>query len=292
MNDRIPGTIPLVAHKTILTPTSGFLRSGFTHTINAYQGCAFAGALCGTFCYAQHNIWITKGRRWGLYGAKHGAAAAYQRDHDRVRNPRRGEPRPLRIYMSSTTDPYLPQEKSLELTRGLLEAMIERPPDVLVIQTHHPLIARDADLIEALSHRCSLWISITIETDMDPVPGFPGHASPPARRLEVLQSFRERGVKTQAAVSPLLPLADAQSFARDLDRACDRVIVDHYLIGDGSPGGLRTKRTDFVQRLERSGFGAWTSLDRLWEFRDLLVRVLGPSRVLVSCEGFNDVIPG
>jgi hypothetical protein len=92
-------------------------------------------------------------------------------------------------------------------------------------------------------------------------------------------------------VSPLLPLAHVETFALDLDRACDRVIVDHYLIGDGSPGGLRTKRTLFVQRLEQSGFGAWTSLDRLWEFRDLLKRVLGPSRVLVSCAGFNDVIP-
>jgi DNA repair photolyase len=191
MTDKFQAPVPLVSNKTILTPTSGFLRSGFTHTINAYQGCAFAGALCGTFCYAQHNIWITKGRRWGLYGAKRQAALLYRRDHDRLRHPRRGEPRPLRIYMSSSTDPYVPQERSLGLTRGLLEAMVDQPPDVLVIQTHHPLITRDADLIEALSHRCSLWISITVETDMDPVPGFPGHASPPARRLEALQSVRE-----------------------------------------------------------------------------------------------------
>jgi hypothetical protein len=191
--------------------------------------------------------------------------------------------------MSSSTDPYVPQENRLGLTRILLEEMRDRPPDVLVIQTHHTLITRDLDLIEDVSHLCELWVSITVETDMDPVPGFPRHASPPARRLEVLRTFRDRGVPTQAAVSPLLPLADAEAFARRLGQACDRVIVDHYLIGDGSPGGLRTRRTDFVKRLEQAGFAAWASLDRLWEFRDLLERILGRSRVLVSCEGFNAV---
>jgi hypothetical protein len=89
-----------------------------------------------------------------------------------------------------------------------------------------------------------------------------------------------------------LPLADPEGFARNLERICDRAIVDHYLIGDGSPGGLRTRRTDFVARLEQAGFGAWTSLDRLWEFRDVLQRVLGPSRVMVSREGFNAVNVG
>ena len=143
--------VPRVANKTILTPTSGFLASGFTHTLNAYRGCAFAGSLCGTFCYAQHNVWITKGRAWGLYGAKQRVVEAYRADYDRIKHPRRGDPRPLRIYMSSSTDPYLPQEKSLGLTRGLLEAMCDRPPDVLVIQTHHTMITRDRDRIEQLS---------------------------------------------------------------------------------------------------------------------------------------------
>jgi DNA repair photolyase len=289
MSDSISRPLPRVDNKTILTPTSGFLGSGFTHTINAYQGCAFAASLCGTFCYAQHNVWITQGRPWGLYAVKSHVHEAYRRDYDRLKCPRRGEPRPLRIYMSSSTDPYLPQEVTLKVTRGILELMLERPPDVLVIQTHHTLITRDLELIYSLSHVCELWVSITVETDMDPVPGFPRHASPPSRRLEALRLFRERDIPAQATVSPLLPLADPQSFAEKLNWACDRVIIDHYLIGDGSPGGLRTRRTDFISRLERVGLESWTSVDRLWEFRALLDQVLGSARVLVSCEGFNSV---
>jgi DNA repair photolyase len=176
-------SIPRVENATILTPTSGFLASGYTHTINVYRGCAFAGSLCGTFCYAQHNRWITQGRAWGLYGAKRQVAEAYRRDYDRIKRPRRGQPRPLKIYMSSSTDPYLPQEKVLRLTRSLLEEMRERPPDVLVIQSHHTLVERDLGLIADLAAQCTLWVSLTVETDRESLPGFPPHASSPARRL-------------------------------------------------------------------------------------------------------------
>jgi DNA repair photolyase len=281
--------IPAVENSSILTPTGGFLAAGYTHTINVYQGCAFAGALCGLYCYAQHNRWITKGRPWGLYGVKRRVVDAYRRDHDRIRRPGREGPGPLKIYMSSSTDPYIPQEKALGLTRALLGEMIERPPDVLVIQSHHTMVERDVDLIADLSRLGEVWISLTVETDMDRVPGLPPHASQPARRLEVLGAFRARGIPTQATISPLLPLADPASFARRLEAACDRVILDHFLIGDGSPGGWRTRRTGFPERLAAAGFGEWNELAKLDEVRDLLAGVLGPGRVLVGCEGFNAV---
>jgi DNA repair photolyase len=284
-----PRSIPLVENASILTPTSGFLSAGYTHTINLYQGCSFAGSLCGVFCYAQHNQWITKGRAWGLYAAKRHVRKAYRRDYDRLKQPKRGRSNRLNIYMSSSTDPYLPQEKKLRLTWSLLEEMRERIPDVLVIQSHHTLIERDIELIADVAAGCELWISLTVETDMDPVPGFPPHASAPARRLETLERFRRRGILTQATLSPLMPLADAPGFARRLDAACDRVVVDHYLIGDGSPNGWRTRRTTFAKRLDEAGFGVWNSLDKLWEVRDLLAGVLGAQRVLVGCDGFNAV---
>ena len=176
--------------------------------------------------------------------------------------------------MSSSTDPYIPQEKSLRLTRALLEEMVERPPDVLVIQSHHTLIERDIDLIADLSVRGEVWVSLTVETDMDRVPGLPPHASPPARRLAILERFRARGIPTQATISPLLPLADPPAFARRLDVACDRVILDHFLIGDGSPGGWRTRKTGFPERLAAAGFGEWNDLAKLHEVRDLLADVL------------------
>ena len=171
--------------------------------------CVRGDDLAGAFCYAQHNNWITEGRPWGFYGAKKNAVPCYRAEYDRIKRPRRGEPKPLKVYMSSSTDPYIPQEMRLGLTRSLLEEMVERPPDVLVVQTHTTLIERDFDVIESVAERSRVWVSITVETDMDKLP--PGVFLPltdlPSRRLETLKRFRGRGIATQAAVSPLMPLA-------------------------------------------------------------------------------------
>jgi DNA repair photolyase len=282
-------SLPVIENKSILTPTGGFLGSGFTHTINVAYGCSFAHSLCGNYCYARHNRWITRGRPWGLYGYKANVRESYQHDYDAIKRPRRGEPRPLRIYMCSSTDPYAPQEKRLRLTQALLEEMQTRPPDVLVIQTRSPLVARDLGLIRALAGRCELWVSVTIETDLDRIPGYPNHATPPRKRLATLKAFHNAGVPTQVTVSPLLPLSDPKQFANELDEACDRVILDHYLLGDGSPGGLRTKRTPFPAMLEAAGFGEWNRLEKFWEVKAVFDRVLGAGRVFVSIDGFNAV---
>jgi DNA repair photolyase/predicted SprT family Zn-dependent metalloprotease len=276
-----------IDNKSILTPTSGFLE-GYTHTLNPYVGCSNAHSICGTYCYAQHQHWIVRGRAWGLYGAKRNIRNTYQRDFDRLKHPRHAQPKPLRVYMSSSTDPYLPQEKKLCLTQAILEEMQNRPPDVLVIQTHTTLISRDFDLIRQLAEKCELWVSITVETDMDHILGFPPHPSKPAQRIETLKRFREAGVQTQATISPLLPIADPQQFAQALNTACDRVIIDHYEYGDGSHGA-RTRRTNFPQLLDQAGFGEWNDKNKLWEIRDILAGVLGEARVLVSAAGFNAV---
>lgn len=82
---------------------------------------------------------------------------------------------------------------------------------------------------------------------------------------------------------------DPYRLARQLDQACDRVIVDHYEIGDGSRHGFRTKRTEFPRLLEQAGYPEWCKLDKLWEIRDIFSSVLGRERVLVSKDGFNAV---
>ncbi len=44
-----------------------------------------------------------------------------------------------------------------------------------------------------------------------------------------------------------------------------------------------------IARLEQAGFGAWITLAKLSETRELLAGVLGEQRVLVGCERFNTV---
>ncbi len=276
--------------RTILNPTGGFLGEGFTHSINLYRGCALGNTLCGLYCYAQWNSFHVQGRRWGSFlDVKEGALEAYRAQYDRLKNPKSGEAKPLHIFMSSVTEPYPPQERTTHRTRRLLEDMITRPPDSLVIQTHTPLIIDDLPILEEIHRQCQLQINITVETDQPTLPHpFPRHAYTPESRIKALQTLRNAGLHTVATVSPLLPLRDPWQFAIDLEASSDRVILDHYLLGDGSPEGKRTQRTALPQLLTDTGFHEWNTLEKFYEVVDIFKEVFRDAdRVGISQEGFN-----
>jgi len=281
-----------VTCKGIINKTGGFL-GGFTHSINPYHGCSFGKTLCGLPDYAPE---IVKGfgeaREWGSYlDAKVNAPERYLADYDRIKS---GKGRDLRIYMSSVTDPYVPQERRFRITRRILEAMTERPPDLLALQTHTPNVLWDEDLLVDLSRRFALSVQISVETDRESmgVP-FPPHAYPVADRIAALRKLKERGVESVAVVSPLWPIDDVEAFARRLEEAAAFVILDHFLIGDGSRDGSRTRKrlamasASFPDLLIRAGFEEWTRIEALDRVRETFVRVLGAGRVGVSKEGFT-----
>ncbi len=280
---------------TILNPTGGFLGGGFTHTINLYRGCPLGKSLCGLYCYAQWNPYHTLGRAWGSFlDIKDGFLEAYRAQYERLKRPAQGAPKPLRIFLSSVTEPYPPQERSARRMRRLLEEMLSRPPDALVIQSHTPLVVEDLPLLRELHRRCTLQLNITVETDKPVLPpGFPRHAYPPAARIEALRTLRGAGLTTVATVSPLLPLDAPRRFAEALEAACDRVVLDHYLLGDGSPDGLRTRQTPLPRLLAESGYGRWTTLEPFHEVVAVFYEVFRePGRVGVSKAGFNELPRG
>ena len=68
------------------------------------------------------------------------------------------------------------------------------------------------------------------------------------------------------------------------------MILDHFLVGDGSKNGLRTKRTGFIELLDAAGFGEWARLEKLWEIRNVMTNVLGEARVLVRYEAVQRLV--
>jgi DNA repair photolyase len=276
--------------RTILSPTGGFLR-GFTHTLNPYRGCSFGGALCGVYCYASETRYgRDRGLPWGGYlYAKEGAASLYRAEVARLRE--RHEP--IRIFMSSVTDPYVPQEKRLGVTRSLLAAMTEAPPDLLVLQTHTPGPLGDLDLLVRIGAHARVVVQITVETDRERISGLPPHATPLAARIEALARLRAAGLKTVAVVSPLLPLRDERAFAAQLGACAHAVILDHYLLGDGSKDGARTRRArshaerTLPEVLADGPLAEWATLERFFQVVETFREVLGPERVGVSQDGFR-----
>src|SRR5207253_9423858 len=69
------------------------------------------------------------------------------------------------VYLSSVTDPYLPAERSLFLTRGILEALLPHQPRLLV-QTRGPLVVRDIDVLRQFRR---VRVNVSIPTDSESV---------------------------------------------------------------------------------------------------------------------------
>ena len=233
-----------VTVKKVLTRTSGYLRTITSHSLQPYRGCAFGNALCGAACYVRHNAWVTRGRPWGSFlEARTNAASAYLAEQASERGWAHRQGAPFAIFMSSATEPFMPHERRLGITRSVLEAMCEAPPDVLVVQTHSPAVADHLALLGRLARRCALRVHLSIETDREAIPGLPPHATPVARRLEAARALRDGGIRVVATVSPLLSIADPERFFARLAEAADAVVLDHFIEGDGTPDGRRTLRT-------------------------------------------------
>ena len=233
--------------KSILTAQrSGFLTTPpypFTHTLSAYTGCTFGLTTCGLYCYAQFMPnWLMsyKVDQWGqAVQVKENAAELLARRLERMRPEKR---RKLRIFMSSTTDPYQSVEAKHQITRHCLEVFAQYDDlDLLVIQTRAPLAKRDFDLMTQIPY---LWLSVTIETDdaaaLKALRGGPS----PAKRLALIHDAHQLKIKTQIAVSPCLPYTPDFVSAIIASRA-QRVIVDNFVAGDGAKG-KRTARTEYA----------------------------------------------
>jgi DNA repair photolyase len=269
----------------ILTRATGYLRGVVSHSLQPYRGCTFGNALCGVGCYVRHNAFLTRGAPWGSFlEVRTNAAECYTAQHagERAWAHRRGQP--FAIFMSSSTDPFVPHEARFRVTERVLEAMVRSAPDTLIIQTHTHLVTRYLRLYRTLRRRCELRVHLSVESDRDRLPGLPPPASPVARRLEAAGRLKAAGVTVVVTVSPLLPIVDPERFFAAVAANAHAVVLDHYIGGDGSVDGARTKRTPLPAAMARVSPESTTLA-----YRDRMVAVARmhlPGRVGVGADGF------
>ena len=277
--------IERVAIGNILTRTTGYLKSVSSHSAQPYRGCTLGLSLCGVGCYVRHNRWVTADRRWGSFlEARGNAADSYLQNVEKERRWARKQRGEMGVFLSSSTEPFLPQEEKLGVTRALLEAMREAPPDALIVQTHSDRVARRVDLLRDLAACCRLRVHVSIETDRERIAGLPSHASSVESRFVAVRCLRDAGIFTVVTVAPVLPVEDPKAFFSRIAASADAVVVDPFIGGDGTPDGRRTLATPLPEAMARIDAGS-TAL----EYRERIVAVARrcmPGRVGVSVEGF------
>jgi DNA repair photolyase len=269
----------------ILTRSSGFLTTVSSHSLQPYRGCALGSSLCGVGCYVRHNGHVTQGREWGSFvEIRTNAAESYRTNYAAERRwavLHRGR---FGIFLSSATEPFQPVERKAGITRQVLEAMVELPPDFLILQSHSHHVADYVELYRRLADIFELRIHVSIESDRDTLPGLPPPGSSVEKRLAAAAALRAAGLRTVVTVSPLLPIAEPDTFFQRLAQVADAVVIDHYIEGDGSPTGARTLRTRLPLAMQ-----AVDPLSVTLEYREQMVAVAGkyfPGRVGVNIDGF------
>jgi DNA repair photolyase len=230
---------------SIFSPATGYIRrGGFDWTCNPYVGCTY-GCI---YCYA---MFLPQNRRpkaeWGRWlVAKRNAVALAEQHAPKVAGQS--------VYLSSVTDPYLPAERSLFLTRGILEALAPHEPRLLV-QTRGPLVVRDLDVLGRFGR---VRVNLSIPTDSERVwRAFEPKAPPLERRWQAAAEVRAAGVPVGLCLTPLSPLEDADAF---VDRVAafrpDVLVVQDF---HASRGAFGADTGEAARRLlAESG---WTAAD-------------------------------
>jgi DNA repair photolyase len=108
------------------------------------------------------------------------------------------------IALGANTDPYQPVERRLEITRRILEVLLEHLHPVTIV-TKSQLVLRDLDLLRTLAEKRLACVLVSVTTlDGTLARRMEPRAATPGRRLETIRSLAESGVPAGVLASPMI----------------------------------------------------------------------------------------
>ncbi len=109
------------------------------------------------------------------------------------------------ISIGVNTDAYQPCERTLQLTRQLLEIAAEFNQPVGLI-TKSSLVERDIDILQRLSARNLVHVTISITTQDHHVSRYlEPRTAAPARRMQTIKRLADAGIPVGINVAPVIP---------------------------------------------------------------------------------------
>nr|WP_319374307.1 radical SAM protein [uncultured Methanobacterium sp.] len=226
-----------------------------TYSLNPFSGCSFN---C-VYCY-------TRGSKYGenqvpgLAVKINAPEVLVKQLKNRARKREYGF-----IAFGSATDPYLPVEKDLKITRELLMIILRFHFPVNIL-TRSPLILRDLDILEKIGKKAVLPPELVNKMDTGVVTSFsfsttdenlsrifePGAPSP-QERLETMKQCKKEGFLVGAIFMPLLPyLSDTEEHLDEMikkvkENGADFILASGLtLFGDG-PQDCKTRYYEVLE---------------------------------------------
>ena len=172
---------------------------GFDRAVNPYRGCEH-GCI---YCYARpSHAWL------GLSpGLDFETKLTFKPDIAAVLEKELAKPgyTPRPMVLGSNTDPYQPVERTLGLTRSVLE-LLDATNHPLSIVTKSAGVLRDVPILARMAGRnlVRVWLSVTT-LDNDLARRMEPRAASPARRLAAIAGLRQAGIPAGVLAAPMIP---------------------------------------------------------------------------------------
>lgn len=125
------------------------------------------------------------------------------------------------IGTGAMTDPYIPLEETLRMTRKSLE-LIEQHGFGVAIQTKSTRILRDLDVLKRIHEKSKAVVQMTLTTHDDKLCRIlEPNVSVTSERVAALEQFRDAGIPTVVWLCPILPyINDTKENIEGILEAC------------------------------------------------------------------------
>lgn len=245
-----------VQAKTILSAKNG---------MNLYRGCTHGCIYCDS--------------RSTVYGMDHDFedVAVKANGLQLLEKALMGKRSKCMIGTGSMSDPYMPLEAELEMTRGALK-LIDRYGFGATLITKSDLILRDLDLLTSINSKSKAVVQMTMTTaDEELCRKLEPGVCTTARRYEVLKELQKAGIPTVVWLTPVLPYINdtEDNLRRILDYCADAGVRGIICFGMGLT--LREGNREYF----------YSQLDRIFPGRGLkekYIKEFGLAYNLVSPE--------
>ncbi|THD82720.1 MAG: PA0069 family radical SAM protein [Phenylobacterium sp.] len=186
---------------------------GFSASINPYRGCEH-GCI---YCYARpaHAY-------MGLSpGLDFESKLFFKPEAARLLERELSKPGyvPEIIHIGGNTDPYQPQERTLRITRQLIEVM-DRFNQPFSVISKSALVLRDLDILASMSKNNLVRVAISITTlDRKLARSMEPRAATPEKRMDAVKRLADAGVPVIVMFAPCIPGLNDHEMEAVLERA-------------------------------------------------------------------------
>jgi DNA repair photolyase len=126
------------------------------------------------------------------------------------------------VALGANTDPYQPVERTLKLTRAVLEVLEQFNHPVAVV-TKSAGVLRDIDILARMAARGLARVCISVTTlDGKLARTLEPRASTPERRLDAIARLAEAGIPVAVLAAPMIPAVNDMELERILERAASQ----------------------------------------------------------------------